>query len=132
MYFLATPMFRTDVNHNEKDHAKLKRNQEIAESLESMGVKIFLPQRDVDQDQPAGQVIKEELEAIKKCRAVIVVLSDTRGIYIEAGYAKAIGKKLIGLKVEETREMSDWGYEFFDHVATNVEEAAKIIKEHTQ
>ncbi len=125
-------MFRTDVKHSEKDHAKLKRNQEIAKSLESKDVKIFLPQRDVDHDQPAERVIREELEAIKKSEGVIVVLSDTRGIYMEAGYAKALGKKLIGLEVEETREMSDWGYEFFDYTAKNVEEAAKIIKEHAR
>lgn len=124
-------MFRTDVKHSEKDKKALERNLKIAESLERNGVKVFLPQRDVDPKKSSKEIIKEELEAIKKSEGVIVVLSNTRGIYIEAGYAKALGKKLIGLKVEETREMSGVGHEFFDYVATNAQEVAKIIKEHT-
>ena len=73
-------------------------------------------------------ILEQELEAIKRCKAIIVVMSDTRGIYIEAGYAKALGKKIIGLKIEETREMSEWGYEFFDHVASDTDELIKTVK----
>ncbi len=128
MYYLATPMFRADIKHSEKDEKKLKRNLGIAKALEENGIKVFLPQRDVNQKQPAREILRQELEAIKKCKGVVVVLSDTRGIYMEAGYAKAFGKKLIGLRVEETREFSPWGYEFFDHIVSSAEEAARVIK----
>ena len=47
---------------------------------------------------------------------------------MEAGYAKALGKKVIGLKVEETRDMSDWGYAFFDYVAENIKELINYLK----
>jgi len=119
MYYLATPQAKTGIKSHELDSGKLDRNGELTQALEKIGIKIFLPQRDVDQSLPGKVILDEELSVIKSCEGIIVVLSDTRGIYLEAGYAKALGKKVIGLKVAETREMSDWGYAFFDFVAQN-------------
>jgi nucleoside 2-deoxyribosyltransferase len=116
--------------HSEKDSKKLQRNEKIAKILEDNGIELILPQRDVDQTLPKSQILEQELEAIKKSKALIVVLSDTRGIYLEAGYAKALGKKLIGLKVEETRqiETSGWISSFFDYIVSDPKEIIKIIK----
>jgi nucleoside 2-deoxyribosyltransferase len=128
MFYLATSMYKTNVKHSEKDESKQKRNQDLAKFLEENGIEIFLPQRDADQTLPGKQLLERELEAIKNCEAMIAVLSDTRGIYLEAGYAKALGKKIIALKVEETRELSEWGKAFFNHVADDQEDLIGIIK----
>jgi nucleoside 2-deoxyribosyltransferase len=122
-------MYRTDVKHSEKDEQKYQRNEHIAKVLENSGIKVFLPQRDIDQNKSGKQILEEELETIKQCKALIIVLSDTRGIYIEAGYAKALGKKIVALKVEETREMSEWGYAFYDYVVSSTDELIRVLNE---
>jgi nucleoside 2-deoxyribosyltransferase len=127
MYYLATPYAKTGIKSYQLDHGKLNRNKEIAQTLEKLGIQIFLPQRDVDQTLPGKKILNKELSVIRSCEGVIIVLSDTRGIYLEAGYAKALGKKVIALKVAETREMSDWGYAFFDFVAQSEEELTEYL-----
>ena len=47
---------------------------------------------------------------------------------MEAGYAKALGKKVVGLKVSETREFSDWGKSFFDYMATDENDLLNYLK----
>ena len=125
MYYLATPHAKTGIKKNELDADKLGRNEKLAELLETNGFEIFLPYRDADQSLSGKEQLEKELEVIRNCEGIITVLSDTRGIYLETGYAKALGKKVIGLKVEETREMSEWGYAFFNYVASNTEELIK-------
>ena len=122
MYYLATPQAKTGIKTHEFDLDKLNRNDGLAENLEKSGIQIFLPQRDADQSLPGKELLEKELAAIRSSEGIIVVLSDTRGIYLEAGYAKALGRKVVGLKVPETREMSDWGYAFFDFVAQDEKE----------
>ena len=107
---------------------KRERNEILATFLENRGISVFLPQSDADQSKSGKEVLDQELEAIRNCESLIIMLSDTRGIYLEAGYAKAIGKKVIALKVEETRELGDWGYAFFDYIVSSKEELAEIIK----
>lgn len=128
MYYFATPHAKTKIKSFEKDNTKLDRNKIITNRLEKEGIELFFPQRDTDQTLPGKDILDVELEAIRRSEGIVVALSDTRGIYIEAGYAKALGKRVIGLKVEESREMSDWGYAFFDFVASNVEELIKYLK----
>ena len=84
--------------------------------------------RDAGQNLSGEKLLKLELEVIKNCEGIIVVLSDTRGIYIEAGYAKALGRKVIGLKVPETREFSDWGKAFFDYIAKSEKDLVDYLK----
>ncbi|MEM7819916.1 MAG: nucleoside 2-deoxyribosyltransferase [Candidatus Aenigmatarchaeota archaeon] len=95
MFYFAGPM-------GEKYNT---RNERIVNKLEKSGIKIYLPQRDTDQNQTARKIFLMNMSALKRSKAVIVALSETRGIYLESGFAKALGKKLIGLKVEETREL---------------------------
>ena len=129
MYYLATPHAKTGIRQNELDADKLNRNEKLAELLETNGFKIFLPYRDADQSLSGKEQLEKELEVIRNCEGIITVLSDTRGIYLETGYAKALHKRVIGLKVKETREMSEWGYAFFDYVAPNVDELIKYLKD---
>src|SRR3989344_3723639 len=124
MYFLASPLYRTDIKGIEKDAAKLRRNEVIAEKLEQAGIELILPQRDVDQTQSKRKIWEQELDLIRTCDGMIVVLSDTRGLYLETGFAKAIGKKIYGLKVEETRPLpvDGWTIQWFDFVTDGVDE----------
>ncbi len=73
-------------------------------------------------------VFREEIRDIRECDALIIVLSDTMGIYLEAGYAKALGKKIIGLRVEETREFTGWSDLFFDHMVSSADGLINVLK----
>ncbi|QQG46055.1 MAG: nucleoside 2-deoxyribosyltransferase [Candidatus Niyogibacteria bacterium] len=130
MYFLASPLYRTDIKGVEKDAAKMRRNEIIAETLEQAGIKLILPQRDVDQAQPKRKIWEQELELIRKCDGMIVILSDTRGLYLETGFANALGKKAFGLKVEETRPvpLDGWTAQWFDFLTDDVEKLIEYIK----
>ena len=87
--------------------------------------------RDADQTLSGKKLLDLELNVIKNCEGIIVVLSDTRGIYLEAGYAKALGKKVVGLEVTETREFSDWGKAFFDYIARDENDLLNYLKNNT-
>lgn len=129
MYYFATPHAKVGVKDYKLDSEKLNRNEYLTKLLENAGFKIFLPFRDADQSLSGRELLEKELEVIRGCDGVITVLSNTRGVYMEVGYAKALGKRVIGLKVEETREMSDWGYAFFDYVAGNIQDLIEYLKE---
>ena len=61
---------------------------------------------------------------------MIVILSDTRGLYLETGFAKALGKKIFGLKVEETRPVPSDGrtVQWFDFITDDVDELIVQLK----
>ncbi|MDA2923006.1 nucleoside 2-deoxyribosyltransferase [Patescibacteria group bacterium AH-259-L07] len=130
MYFFASPLYRTDVKHSEKDLEKMNRNDMFTKKLEENGISIILPQRDVDQNLPKFDIWQRELELIKKSDTLITVLSDTRGLYLETGFAKAIGKKILGLKVKETRNIpkDGWTVQWFDFIAEDIDELIDFMK----
>jgi len=128
MFYFATPHAKTGLKNYELDSKKLDRNNYLTSVIEKAGFNIFLPMRDADQKLSGKDLLDLELNVIKNCEGLICALSDTRGVYLEAGYAKALGKKVIGLKVEETRRMSEWGCAFFDFIASNEEELVKYLK----
>jgi len=128
MYYFATPHVNTNVKKNTLDFEKLQRNEKLCKHLEEAGFKIFLPYRDADQNLAGKDLLEKELEFIRNSEGIIVALSNTRGIYIEAGYAKALGKEVVGLKVEETRDFSDWGKAFFDYIAKDADDLVKYLK----
>lgn len=105
---------------------KFLHNKKITEKLKKAGFDIFLPQE--NQLTTAAETVKKELEIIDKSEFLIILLSDTRGIYLEAGYAKGIGKKVYAIKLPETREMSEWGYCWYDYVAENVDDLINYLK----
>lgn len=129
MYYMSSPM--TDPGTRPKESYKdyyLHRGEKIAKRLEELGIKIYLPQRDTNQEQTPRSIFLTNLKAIEKSRALIVLLSDTRGIYLEAGYAKAMGKAVIGLQVDETRALGTMVRNFVDHVANSIDELAILLK----
>ncbi len=132
MFYFATPHAKTGIKDYKLDSEKLDRNDYFTKFLEKNGLKIFLPIRDADQTLSGTKLLDLELDVIKNCEAIIIVLSDTRGIYMEAGYAKALGKKVVGLKVPETREFSDWGKSFFDYIAKDEKDLLSYLKNLTK
>lgn len=128
MFYLASPM--TDPEKREKETVKdffLFRNEKIAKKLEQNGIKIYLPQRDTNQSYTPKKIFLKNLDAIKKSKGLIVVLSDTRGIYLEAGYAKALGKKVIGLKVSETKPLGTMVRNFLDTIVNSVDDLVLLL-----
>ncbi|MBI3190618.1 nucleoside 2-deoxyribosyltransferase [archaeon] len=124
MYYISGPV--TNLKNMKMDYL-LKRNEKIAKILESKDREVYLPQRDTNQSQTPRKIFTDNMEAIKKSDGVIVILSDTRGIYLETGYAKAHGKKIIGLQVEETRALGAMVRNFLDHVVSNVDELVILL-----
>ena len=127
MIYLASPIASIKEKDNwDKSDSKLSRNKIITKKLEDAGFDVYLPQ--INQRKTGAKTLKEQLQIIKDCDFLILVLSDTRGIYIEAGYAKALGKKVYALEVEETRKYSDWLVAFCDYIAKDINELIDYIK----
>lgn len=105
---------------------KFSSNEKIAEKLSKAGYDIFLPQK--NQLVTAKETYENEIRQIRDCEFLIILLSDTRGIYLEAGYAKAIGKKIYAIRLPETRKMSEWANYWYDYIAENVEELIEYLK----
>jgi nucleoside 2-deoxyribosyltransferase len=90
-------------NKFKKENKKILRRklEKILSSLEKAGYKTFNLFRDMNwkvKELPPGKAISLAFEKIKKCDAILVLLDDrkeTQGIYLEIGFAKALGKKII-------------------------------------
>jgi nucleoside 2-deoxyribosyltransferase len=85
-----------------EDKRKLKKKlQRILFVLESSGYKTFNLFRDLNWDtkpMPSGKALSLAFKKIKKCDALLVILDnkkESQGIYLEIGFAKALGKKII-------------------------------------
>lgn len=128
MYYLASPMTNPAMKEQAGEFYA-RRNEKIANKLEQLGVKVYLPQRDTNQTLTPKKILAKNIEALKKAGAIIVVLSDSRGIYLEAGYAKGLGKTVVGLRVEETRNLGVISRNFFDYVVEDAGELAVLLKD---
>ena len=128
MYYIASTM-TNPVMKEENGGFYLKRNEKIVRKLEKAGVKLYFPQRDTDQSMTPKKILAKNIEVLKQSKAIIVILSDSRGIYLEAGYARGLGKKVIGFKVEETRNLGLISRNFFDYVVENADELAILLKD---
>ena len=105
---------------------KIPRNISIKRKLEEAGFDVFLPQE--HQQETLKETLELEFKIIKKCEFLVLVLSDTRGIYLEAGFAKGIGKKVFALEVEETRKYSKWLVAFMDYITSDIDDLISVIK----
>ncbi len=128
--YLASPMaFTGNSNSYSISESKTERNLNIAKNLRDAGFDIFLPQE--NQKRNGKETLEQQLGVIKNCEFLILILSDTRGAYLEAGYAKALGKKIYAVEVEETRKYSDWLESFFDYIAKDIQDLIKHLKSQT-
>ena len=128
MYYIASPMTNPIMKETGGDFYS-QRNEKIVKKLERVGINVYLPQRDTNQVLPPKKILTKNIEALKKSKAIIVILSDSRGIYLEAGYARGLGKKVIGLKVEETRSLGLISRNFFDYVVDSINELVMLLKD---
>lgn len=127
MIYLASPMASTkSLDIHKYSEKKWKRNNKIYTKLKDSGFDIFLPQE--NQQENATLTLRKELSVIDSSEFVIVLLSDTRGIYLETGYAFATGKKIYGVKIEETRALSAWIKGWFDYIAEDVDDLINYLK----
>lgn len=125
--YLASPIASTKSRDDwSSSDSKLSRNEEIALALRDIGLDVYLPQS--HQDMSMEDVWEEQQRIIRDCEFLVLVLSDTRGIYIEAGFAKALGKKVYALEVEETRKYSDWMNAVCDYIAKDVDDLVDYLK----
>ena len=122
MFYIASPM-----NHKDHDYY-MQRGLRIVQKLENAGIKVYFPQRDTNQKQVSKKVLESNMNAIKKSKAMIVILSNSRGIYLEAGFAKAHKKPVIGLRVAETNEMGPIMRNFMDYFVNDVDDLTKLLK----
>jgi len=79
-----------------------KRIEKITSTLEKKDFQTFNYFRDKEnwkpQNFPPGKVIKEAFKELKKCDALLIFVDSPRkseGIFLELGFAKALGKKTI-------------------------------------
>jgi len=125
--YLASPIASTKSKDEwSSSDSKLSRNEEIALALREIGLDVYVPQE--HQDMSMEDVWKEQQGIIRDCDFLILVMSDTRGIYIEAGYAKALGKKVYALEVEEMRKYSDWARAVVDYIAKDIDDLVDYLK----
>ena len=101
--FIAAPLF---------SQAEREFNEKIDEILRSEGFETILPQRDVGDlweklkkhgKRAYREVYRRDLECLKSCNVVVAVLDGNdvdSGVAFEVGYAKALGKPIIGLKTD--------------------------------
>lgn len=116
-----------DKNSKSLSNDKLAYNLKIAQKLTNAGFDIFLPQ---DHPQPTvRQTFQLELNTIRECEFMIILLSDTRGIYLEAGFAKGIGKKIYAIKLPGIRVLSEWSECWYDYIAKDADELIEYLKD---
>ena len=78
-----------------------RKLEKILSSLEKAGHEILNLFRDMNwkvKELPPGKAISLAFEKIKQCDAILVLLDnkkESEGIYLEIGFAKALGKKII-------------------------------------
>ena len=77
-----------------------RKLEKILSSLEKAGHETFNLFRDMNwkvKELPPGKAISLAFEKIKQCDAILVLLDnkkESEGIYLEIGFAKALGKKI--------------------------------------
>jgi len=127
--YLASPIGSTESKDQDvwsSSDFKLSRNEKIAAALNEIGLDVYVPQH--HQNMSMEDVWEEQKKIIADCEFVVLVMSDTRGIYIESGFAKALGKKVYALRVEETRQYSKWAEAVLDYIATDVDDLVDFLK----
>jgi len=103
MIYLAGPLFTM---------AEIKFNENLSEALTKRGYEIYLPQRECSLCTENDDIYNVCIEGIKKSDIILAVLDGTdadSGTSFEAGYALALGKKIIGLRTDFRNTGDDGG-----------------------
>lgn len=102
--YIASPMF---------SEAELIFNEQLAISLEKIGLDVFLPQRSgyrlielmetMSAEDAKMVIFNKDFEAVKNCDIVLIVLDGRtidEGACVELGFGYATGKLCYGLKTD--------------------------------
>jgi len=96
--FLAAPLF----NEAERDF-----NAKVAANLRKEGFDVWLAQEQpfikTGSAEEKRSIFNHDIEALKKCDFVLAILDGLdveAGVAFEMGYAKALGKPIVGLKTD--------------------------------
>jgi len=88
------------------DQWNLRFNLKLCKVLESRGISCYLPQRDTDQTKTAQEKFKTNISNIKDSKILLVVLiNPTPNLGAEVGFAFGIGKKIIVLTSQNTKDI---------------------------
>jgi nucleoside 2-deoxyribosyltransferase len=110
--YLAAPLFSV---------AEREFNSELALRIEH-ACDVHLPQRDgplvaqdvrsgADAAQASRRAFESDIAAIRRCDVLVAILDGRaldEGVCVEIGYAKALGKAVVGFKSDERRSLP-WG-----------------------
>lgn len=110
--YIAAPLF---------SETERKFNLSISQAIEG-SCAVYLPQRDgplvsalvaegVTHYEAGRRAYEQDIGALKWCDALVAVLDGRaldEGVCIEVGFAKALGKRIIGLKTDVRRALP-WG-----------------------
>lgn len=124
LIYLAAPM------HPDGDEVSdyMERNARIAKKLEKAGFSVYLPQRDTDQTHTPKKIVEANMASIRGADCVVVLLADTWGIFLEAGYARALGRTVVAVREEGTRPLGSMVRNFFDYIVDSTDELAVLLK----
>jgi nucleoside 2-deoxyribosyltransferase len=96
--FLAAPLF---------SEAEREFNFKVAASLRENGFEVWLAQDAISDKREfpmeKGLVFEDTVAALKACEVMVAVLDGVdvdSGVAFEVGYAKAFGKRILGLKTD--------------------------------
>jgi nucleoside 2-deoxyribosyltransferase len=103
MIYLAGPLFTM---------AEINFNRNLADSLIKEGFDVYLPQNECKVCNDNDEIYNVCLQGIEKSQVILAILDGTdvdSGTSFEAGYAKALGKKIIGLRTDFRNTGDDGG-----------------------
>ncbi len=134
--YIASPMFSA---------AELIFNEQLATSLEKIGLDVFLPQRsgyrliELMKTMPAEDakmvIFKKDFEAVQNCDIILIVLDGRtidEGACVELGFGYASGKLCYGLKTDPRTMSFDL---FYKHFVFHIDEDGyreKVLKDYLQ
>ncbi|MFA6098254.1 MAG: nucleoside 2-deoxyribosyltransferase domain-containing protein [Patescibacteria group bacterium] len=115
-------LFLTSTLHNDWN---LKFNPKLTAALESRGFTVHMPQRDTDQRAPEAERVRQNMEAVKKADACVIVLENqSMNLAAETGYAYGTGRPTIALV--KKGEFIHWMLRGMLNVIIEVEDIADI------
>lgn len=100
----------------------------VKEELSVAGVEVKTP---LDIGYVAGgsaEVFEADLQAIRECDTLVAILDGhDAGTMCEVGYARALGKRIIGLWTDKERRLDPFVQWLCDEVVTSLKELRKKV-----
>jgi len=102
--------------------------REVKEGLSGAGVEVRTP---LDIGYVAGgsaEVFEADLQAIRECDTLVAILDGhDAGTMCEIGYARALGKRVVGIWTDKERRLDSFVQWLCDEVGTSLKELRKKV-----